>query len=70
MIEKKEETVISQAMERHFKILINGKEVWVSKWYSADKFNPCGEGDTEIFKGQDLLTEEEQEEVIDFVNDL
>ena len=70
MIEKKEETIISQAMERHFVILINGKEVWVSKWYSTDEFNTCGEGDIEIFKGQKLLTEEEQEEVIDFVNKL
>ena len=70
MIEKKEETIVSQAMERHFKIIINGKEVWVNKWYSTDEFNPCGEGDTEIFKGKELLTEEEQEEVIDFVNEL
>lgn len=70
MIEKKEETIVSQSMERHFKIFINSKEVWVSKWYSTDEFNPCGEGDTEIFKGQELLTEGEQEEVIDFVNEL
>ena len=70
MVEKTEEKIVSQSMETHFKIIINGKEVWVNKWYNTDEYNPCGEGDTEIFKGAEFLTEEEQEEVIDFVNDL
>jgi hypothetical protein len=59
--------VIERKEEIHYKVIINGKEVWVSKWYEDSEFG--FEGDTEIFKGQEALTEEEQEEVLDFVNE-
>jgi hypothetical protein len=62
-----ESRVVSQKYEKHYKILINGKEVYVSKWFSDDEFG--FEGDTEIFKGQELLTEEEQEAILNFVNE-
>jgi len=62
-----ESRVISQKYEKHYKILINGKEVYVSKWFNDNEFG--FEGDTEIFKGQELLTEEEQEAILNFVNE-
>lgn len=63
----KESKVVEKKEEKHYKIMINEKEVWISKWYKDDEFG--FEGDTEIFKGRELLTEEEQEAVLDFVNE-
>lgn len=68
MLKMTEETTVSKSMEQHFKIVINNKEIYVNKWYQLDELGT--DGDTEIFKGKDLLTEEEQEEVINFVNEL
>jgi hypothetical protein len=68
MIEVTNDVIVSSSMERHFKVAINGKEVYVSKWHKQDEFDT--EGDIEIFKGAELLTEDEQEEVISFVENL
>ena len=57
--------VIESSEEKHYKIIINNKEVWVNKWYKNNEFG--FEGDTEIFKGKELLTEEEEEQVLDFI---
>lgn len=51
-------------LETQWKIEINGKEVWVTKWLD---FDWCV--DWEIFKGKELLTEDEQEIVVDWVNE-
>jgi len=66
-IELIERQVVYSKEEIQYKININNKEVLVSKWYEEDDFG--FEGDTEIFKGQELLTEEEQEAVLDYVNE-
>ena len=68
MIKLKDDLLISQVKEMHYKLDINGKEIWVNRWSKWDELDT--DGDTEIFKGKELLSEEEQEEVIDFVNDL
>ena len=68
MIKLKDTLVVSQQIEKHFKVIINDKEVCVSKYNRDNEFGI--EADMEIFKGKELLSEEEQEEVIDFVNDL
>jgi len=63
-----DELIVSLKVEKHFKLYIDGKEILVSKYINNDEFD--NEAETEIFKGKELLTEEEQEEVIDYVNDL
>ena len=66
-IKLKNKKLVVDEEEKHYKIVINGKEVWVTKWYREDEFG--FNGDTEIFKGQELLTEEEQEAVLDYVSE-
>ena len=51
-------------LETQWKIEINGKEVWVAKFMDMDWLV-----DWEIFKGKELLTEDEQEIVVDWVNE-
>lgn len=64
----KDKIIVSQEIEEHYKINVNGKEVLVSKFSKSDEFGI--EGDTDIFKGKESLNEEEQIEVINFVNEL
>jgi len=64
-IELIERRLVAEKVEEHFKVKINGKEVWINKWYETD--SDFTAGDSEIFKGEELLTEEEKEEVLDFV---
>jgi hypothetical protein len=66
-IKLKDKKSISRKEETHYKILINGKEVWVNKWFEDNEFG--FEGDTEIFKGKELLNEEEQEAVLNYVEE-
>jgi hypothetical protein len=66
-IELKDKQTVARREEVHYKIVINGKEVWISKWQEYDEYG--ADGDTDIFKGIETLSEEEQEEVIDFVNE-
>jgi hypothetical protein len=61
------EGVVTQEIEKHFEVEINKKRVCVSTYLKLDEFGQ--EGDTEIFKGKDLLTDKEQEQVIDFINE-
>ena len=65
-----EETLVYFKQERHFKIDVNGKEIWVSKWVEQDGEFYQMDGDIEIFKGKELLSEDEIEEVLEFVEDL
>jgi len=67
-IQKIDEVIVSQQKETHYKLKINEKEICVSKYIKADNFDY--ENDTEIFKGKELLSEEEIDEVNDFINDL
>ena len=64
-IKKLEEKTVVFKEEKHFKLLVNGKEIWVSKWFKEGEFGT--DGDTEIFKGEELLTEEEIDEVTDYI---
>jgi hypothetical protein len=66
-IEIKERKLVASRVENHYKVIINGKEVYVSRLCWFDEFDTDRE--TEIFKGQELLTDEEIDEVIEFVND-
>jgi len=66
-IELKNKQVIERKEETHYKIIINGKEVWVNKWFEDNEFG--FEGATDFIKGQELLTEEEQEAILDYVNE-
>lgn len=67
-IELKDNITVSQEEEKHFKLLVNGNEICVSIYKKFDEFG-C-ESDIEIFKGKELLTEEEQEEVIEYIENL
>ncbi len=60
--------VVSQRIEEHFKIKINKKLVWVSR-YNEYGEHISSELEIEIFKGKDLLTEDEIEEVAAFVEE-
>lgn len=51
--------------ESHFEVEINGKIVQFAKWVDYD-FST----DWEIFKGESELTDDEEEEVKDLINDL
>ena len=62
-IKIKEKEVVSYEKEVHYKVSVNGKEVWVTKWFSENNISGY-EGDTEIFKGEELLTDEEKDAVI------
>jgi len=66
-IELKDTQIIQRKEETHYKIIINGKEVWVNKWFEDNEFG--FEGATDFIKGQELLTEEEQEAILDYVNE-
>lgn len=64
-----ESKLVCETVEEHFKVIVNGKEVWINKWHRSDNDLDQYDGDTEIYKGLELLTEEEQEAVIDYVNE-
>jgi hypothetical protein len=69
-IELIRQELVTQEIERHYEVNINGKTVYVSKYSKIDEIGQ--EGNTEIFGGKDkdLLTEDEHEEVIAFVEEL
>lgn len=50
--------------ESHFEIEINGKIVQFAKWVDDDFCT-----DSEIFKGEELLDEDEYEEVQEFIDE-
>lgn len=68
MIELKDEIMVYTKEEKHYKLLINGKEVLISRWHECDDYNI--DGSIDIFEGEKLLTEEEHDEVIDFIGSL
>jgi len=69
MIKLTEQLLIAEKREVHYKLDFNGNEIWVNKWHEIDNELAMTDGDTEIIKGIELLSEEEQEEIIEFVND-
>lgn len=50
--------------ETHFEVEINGKIIQFAKWIDSDWIT-----DYEFIKGQDELTEDEEEEVVEFINE-
>ncbi len=64
----KETLLVYLKKETHYKLDVNGKEIWINKWQESDSDFSQADGDTEIIKGVKDLTEEQQEEVIEFVN--
>jgi uncharacterized protein YlzI (FlbEa/FlbD family) len=69
-IKLKDRLLIGEKVEEHFKVEINEKEIWINRWKEIDNELAITDGDIEIIKGEKLLTEEEKEEVIDYINDL
>lgn len=67
-IKIKETLVVSNEREEHYRLEIGNKEILVSRYIKSNEFGI--ENETEIFKGKELLTEEEQEEVIEFMENL
>ena len=66
-IELKETQMVARKIEIHYKVVINGKEVWVNKW---EEFNELEiDAGIEFFQGEELLTEEEKEVVIEYIED-
>jgi hypothetical protein len=70
MIELKEAKDIYTKVEKHFAVIINDKEVWINRYYEWDSEFGISEGDIEIFKGEENLTEEEKEQVIEFIESI
>jgi len=60
--------VVSQSIEEHFEVSINKKIVWVSRYSAFGEYIPL-ESETEIFKGKEMLTKDEVEEVVAFVEE-
>lgn len=65
-LEKRE--VVSQEIEEHFEVTVNEKTVWVSR-YSKFGEHISPEAETEIFEGKEMLSEEEEDEVMMFVEE-
>jgi len=68
MIKLLGEQVVSERKETHYKLNINGKEILVSKWHEYDEFG--SDGDIDIFKGKELLTEEEEELIAEYIEEI
>jgi len=67
----KEENLDYKKVFKTFVLEINGKEITVSKWWIEDDLSNDYETDYEIDeKDREKLTDEEEEELIDFINDL
>lgn len=64
------EELVYLKSEKHYKISINGKEVWVNKWREEDPQFSLYDGETEIIKGKELLNDDEMEEILDFISEL
>ena len=67
-IKLKESLIVREEREVHLKLKVNGKEVWLSKYSKLDDFGT--EADVDFLKGKELLTEEEEDAVMDFINNL
>lgn len=67
-IKLKESLIVSSEKEVHLKLIVNNKEVWLSKYSKVDNFGT--EADVDFLKGKELLNEEEEDAVMDFINDL
>ena len=64
----KEKGTVLLEEEKHFKILVNNKEVWVSVYRKCDEFG--AEDNTEIFKGKEQLTAKEVDEVLEYIGNV
>lgn len=64
------EELIYLKSEKHYKLDVDGKEIWINKWKEEDPQFSVYDGDTAIIKGKELLTDDEIEEVLDFVSEL
>ena len=58
----KSETVTPTEIQ--WELDVNGKNIFLAKWVEPDFFI-----DWEVFKGEELLTEEEKDEVYDFMSE-
>ncbi len=60
--------IVEQKSEIHYEVIVNSKTVQVSRYVSfGEHISP--EAETEIFQGKEMLTEDEFEEVIAFVEE-
>lgn len=67
-IELDNKEIVEQRTETHYEVTVNGKTVWVSHFVSFGEHLET-ENETEIFKGEELLTDEEIEAVLDFIEE-
>ena len=66
-IEVKESICVASKEEWHYKVIVNGKEILVSKWHD---YNEMGaESGIDIFKGEGQLSQQERDEVWDYISD-
>jgi hypothetical protein len=71
MIKILHEEIVQSVEEKHFKLDVNGKEIWVSKWHEFSNMpGTTSDGGTDIIKGNELLSEDEEENVMDFIGGL
>jgi hypothetical protein len=71
MIEIKEENLNSKRVSKSYVLTINGKDVRVDKWWTEDEVSGEYETDYEINDtDREALTEEEVEDLEDFITDL
>jgi hypothetical protein len=68
MIKLIETVTVSRRIEKQYKIDVDGHEIWVSKYESFNEFD--NDYDFEIFKGKEFLTEDDEENLIDFLETL
>ena len=66
MIKKIEEETIYKRQEDVLTLKINGKQIKVNKYFISSDWE--NDSDFEVVEGKELLTEEEQDELWDFIN--
>ena len=70
VIKLKDEILIEKRIEKHYKLDVNGKEIWINQYSSYTNNPEDTDGGTEIFKGKDKLTDEEEESAMEYMDDM
>ena len=69
MIKTIKEKIVYLEEVKHIKLEVNGKKIEIEKYAKQDEEFGYYDNDWSIIKGKNLLTEEEEDEVHDFVYD-
>jgi len=70
VIKLKDGILIEKRIEKHYKLDVNGKEIWINQYSSYTNNPEDTDGGTEIFKGKDKLTDEEEESAMEYMDDM